>query len=53
MIRQWRQAGLPKPSVATAILRTVKAGMIIRTVGSLAAADMVAIDKQIKKVLGL
>ncbi len=52
MIKQWRQAGLPKPSVATAILRTVKAGMVIRRVGSLGREDMAAINGQIKTVLG-
>lgn len=53
MIKQWRQAGLPKPSVATAILRTVKTGMIVHRVGSLGREDMAAIEKQIKSVLGL
>jgi hypothetical protein len=51
MIKHWQQAGLPKPSVATAILRTVTAGMIVRRVGSLSRDDMTAIDSQIKSVL--
>jgi hypothetical protein len=52
-IKHWQQAGLPKPSVATAILRTVTAGMIVRRVGSLSHDDMAAVGSQIKSVLSL
>jgi mRNA interferase MazF len=53
LIKEWRQAGLPKPSVATAILRTVKGNMIVRRVGSLGSGDMLEIDKQLRKVMSL
>jgi len=53
LIKGWRQAGLPKPSVATAILRTVKASMVIRRLGSAGAPDMTAIDGQLRKALRL
>jgi mRNA interferase MazF len=53
VIKQWQQAGLPRPSVATAILRTVKGNMIARRVGSLSNGDMIEIDKQLRKVMSL
>lgn len=53
LIKGWRRAGLPKPSVATAILRTVKGGMVLRRIGSLGGSDLAEIDRQLRKVLAL
>ncbi len=51
-IARWRDGGLAKPSVVTAIVRTVKAGTITRRLGGLASGDMRAIDAQLTPVLG-
>jgi mRNA-degrading endonuclease toxin of MazEF toxin-antitoxin module len=47
----WKDAGLLFPSVVTAILRTVKATMIHRKLGSLTKSDMGAVDRELGKVL--
>jgi mRNA interferase MazF len=52
-ISDWQSAGLLFPSVATAIIRTIKQGMIARKLGSMPASDMRAIDSKLKLVLGL
>ncbi len=52
MISRWQDAGLPKPSVATAILRTIKASMIDRSLGKLDARDLRAFADGLKPLLG-
>ncbi len=52
-IAEWREAGLPKPSVATAILRTVKDAMIVRRMGALTREDMRSLDSNLAFALGL
>ena len=53
LICRWRESGLPKPSVATAILRTVKRAMIARRLGALAAPDLRAVDARLAEALAL
>jgi len=53
LILGWRTAGLPKPSVVTAILRTVKQGMITRRVGTLPEDDLAHVDGRLAVALAL
>src|SRR5438552_973639 len=43
-LMHWQSAGLVKPSVATAILRTVQQSGIKRTLGTVSAVDLSAVD---------
>lgn len=53
LLIDWKVAGLFFPSVATGILRTIKRAMIDRKLGSLAEADLEAVDRQLRRSLGL
>ncbi|MGH9199143.1 MAG: type II toxin-antitoxin system PemK/MazF family toxin [Acidimicrobiia bacterium] len=53
LIGQWQQGGLLKPSVMTAIVRTVKGTMISRRLGRLARTDMEAVDARLARALDL
>jgi mRNA interferase MazF len=53
LINDWHDAGLPLPSVATGVIRTIKQGMIIRILGSLSHRDMDTIDQHLRLNLGL
>ena len=53
MIKQWRAAGLLFPSVATGILRTIKANLIVRSLGSLSHQDLQRVEKNLRHTLGL
>ncbi len=53
LIDKWQEAGLLFPSVATAILRTIKNTMISRKIGSMSSEDMQALDDRLKQVLSL
>ncbi|MGH7860568.1 MAG: type II toxin-antitoxin system PemK/MazF family toxin [Candidatus Binatia bacterium] len=53
LIEEWKDAGLPKPSVATGILRTIKRTMIGRVLGRMTARDLSAYQKVLRKMLGL
>ena len=50
---RWREAGLPKPSVITAVLRTIKASMIERTFGVLDRRDVKAYTDGLRPLLGM
>ena len=52
-VRDWRQAGLLYPSVVTGVLRTVKRDMINRSLGSLSASDLRAVEGRLRDVLEL
>jgi len=52
-IEAWRQAGLPLPSVVTGVLRTIKRDLIETTVGVLDAADLLAVERNLRTSLGL
>jgi len=53
LISDWKGAGLLFPSVATAIVRTIKRTMIDRKLGTMATPDVEAIDQGLRKALGL
>ena len=53
LIADWKDAGLLFPSVATGILRTIKTTMIERKLGSMAKADLQAIDRELRRSLSL
>lgn len=52
-IKEWKAAGLLKPSLAQTKLATVEASMIRRKLGELDAADMTSIEDGLRKALGL
>ncbi len=53
LIEGWRDAGLPRPSVATGIVRTIKQTMIERSLGKMPARDLRAFQGLLRFVLGL
>ena len=53
LINDWQDAGLPLPSVATGVIRTIKQGMIIRILGSLSHRDMDTVDHHLRLNLDL
>jgi len=53
IITDWQEAGLLFPSVATGVIRTIKQGMIARTLGSLSYRDMDAVDQRLRLILDL
>ena len=53
LIEGWETCGLTKPSVATGIIRTVKAGMIVRVLGSMPERDLAAYQRALSGALGL
>lgn len=50
-LSDWQAAGLVKPSVATAILRTIQQNRFERALGSVSAADLSAIDAALAPML--
>jgi mRNA interferase MazF len=52
-IEDWKQAGLLFPSLATAVLRTIKQTMVVRTLGSLSTRDVDAIGRELRRCLVL
>lgn len=52
-IDQWREAGLPKASVVTGILRTIKSSMIDRRLGALTQADLRGYEVTLRHAIGL
>ena len=53
LINDWQDAGLPLPSVATGVIKTITQGMIIRILGSLSHREMDTIDQHLRLNLGL
>lgn len=53
VIEEWQDAGLVSPSAVTGIVRAIKWSMIRRTLGSLAAHDQSAVDRALRRSLGL
>ena len=53
LIRDWKQAKLVSPSVATGIIRTVKRDMIIRKLGTLSNYDLIEIEHKLISIIGL
>ena len=52
-VREWRSAGLLFPSLVTGIIRTIKRKMIERRLGTLARADLDAVDGELRRSLAL
>jgi len=52
LISDWQGAGLLFPSVATAIIRTIKQGMIAKKLGSMPQPDMEAVEDSLRDALG-
>ncbi|MEY4636009.1 MAG: hypothetical protein RJA55_1807 [Acidobacteriota bacterium] len=52
-IQQWKAAGLPLPSTVTGIVRTIKQEMIVKKLGELPAADLHAVEGQLRLILAL
>lgn len=52
-VSDWRGAGLLFPSVVTGVLRTIKRSMIDRRLGALVKADLEALDRELRRALGL
>lgn len=52
-IARWKEAGLPLPSTATGIVRTIKQEMIVKKLGELQADDFSAVEEQLRMSLAL
>ena len=53
VVVDWQEAGLAYPSTVTGIIRTIKRSMVRRKLGSLTADDMNAVDRLLRRSLGL
>lgn len=53
LIASWKEAGLLYPSLATAILRTIKRTMIEKKLGSLPKTDLETFDRELRRSLGM
>ena len=53
LLAEWQAAGLPKASVVTGILRTIKRTMIVRRMGTLAKKDIGSVDAALARALSL
>ena len=53
LIAEWKGAGLLFPSLVTGILRTIKRTMIERKLGSMPEADLKAVNRELRRCLGL
>jgi mRNA interferase MazF len=52
-IAHWKDAGLPLPSMATGIIRTIRQEMIVKKLGELPATDLKAVEDQLRASLAL
>lgn len=50
--REWRGAGLLKPSAVKPVLATIEQRLVIRTLGALGAEDREALKQAIGEILG-
>lgn len=53
MVTAWQAAGLPKPSLVTGILRTIKTTMIESSFGRLRPKDLSSVSAALSASLGL
>jgi mRNA interferase MazF len=51
-IRNWKEAGLLKPSVLKAVITTIEKRLVLRRLGRLAAVDRQALSKALRSALG-
>jgi mRNA interferase MazF len=52
IVRDWREAGLLKPSTIKPIIATIEHGLVLRKLGSLGADDQSALRAVISDILG-
>lgn len=52
LVNDWQSAGLIKPSVLKPVLTTIEQGLVIRTMGTLSAADLRRLRDTIAQVIG-
>lgn len=52
MVADWQAAGLIKPSVLKPVVTTIEQDLVIRTMGTLAAADLRSLRETIAQVIG-
>ena len=51
-LADWEVAGLIKPSVIKPVLATIEQGLVLRTLGTLSAADLRALRGAIAQIIG-
>ncbi len=51
-VKQWREAGLIKPSVVKPVFATLEQALIIRRLGALGGGDRATLRTAIERVLG-
>ena len=53
LLKHWQDAGLLYPSVVTSIFRNIKNQMIYRKLGELSDDDIIAIEQNVRHILGI
>lgn len=51
-IRNWREAGLLKPSAVKPIMATLEQRLVIRNLGALSSADLASLRRSIAEIIG-
>jgi mRNA interferase MazF len=51
MIKNWKEAGLLKPSSIKPAISTIEKKLVLKELGKLSAEDLVAMDKNLKEFL--
>ncbi len=51
-VTQWKEAGLPRPSVVKPVVATIERGLVLRKLGRLADEDRTALRKVLDEILG-
>lgn len=52
MVHDWQAAGLLKPSVLKPVFTTIEQGLVLRSMGTLSAADVGALRETIAQIIG-
>lgn len=52
IVADWQAAGLIKPSVLKPVFTTIEQGLVVRTMGTLSAADLRTLREVIGQVIG-
>ncbi|MBI4997124.1 MAG: type II toxin-antitoxin system PemK/MazF family toxin [Rhodocyclales bacterium] len=52
LISDWQSAGLIKSSVLKPVLTTIEQGLVVRSMGTLSAADQNALRETVAKIIG-
>jgi mRNA interferase MazF len=53
VVSGWKEAGLLFPSTVTGVIRTIKRAMVDRRLGTMPGPDMRAVDRELRRSLGL